>query len=61
MRLLTIGDLAQRWRCAVKTVRESVLRPGFPKPIRPTGSDRLRLWRETEVEKWEMTEGRKAA
>mgnify|MGYP001573014580 CR=1 FL=1 len=55
-------DLARRYHCTVETVRDDVvLRPGFPKPIRPTGSDRLRLWDEGELVKWERTEGRKAA
>ena len=60
-KLLTIPDLAKRYVCAVKTAREIVLRQGFPKPLRPTGSDRLRLWKESEVERWEATEGRRAA
>lgn len=61
MRLLTVADLATRWGCHVDTVRESVRRKGFPKPIMPSGSVRLRLWREDEVLRWESTEGRKAA
>jgi len=61
-RLLTVKDLAARYGCAVKTAREDiVLRKGFPKPIMPTGSVRLRLWREEEVLRWEATEGRRAA
>lgn len=60
-KLLTIADLAKRWHCQITTARESVLRRNFPKPIMPTGSRRLRLWREDEVAKWESTEGRRAA
>lgn len=62
MKFLTIAALAERWQCAYKTVRDDIVRrPGFPKPIRPTGSNRLRLWEETEIEKWEATSARKAA
>ena len=62
MRLLTVADLASRWRCAYKTVRDDIVRrPGFPKPIMPTGTARLRLWDETEIAKWEATNARKAA
>jgi hypothetical protein len=60
-KLLTVPDLAVRWHCHIDTAREAVLRSGFPKPIMPTGSARLRLWREDEVAKWEATEGRRAA
>ena len=60
--MLTIKDLAARYGCEVKTARDTIVhRPGFPKPIMPTGSVRLRLWREDEVARWEITEGRKAA
>lgn len=59
---LTITDLAARWKCKPKTVREDVVRRAdFPKPLMPTGSARLRLWPETEIAKWEAKEGRKAA
>jgi predicted DNA-binding transcriptional regulator AlpA len=62
VKLLTVADIAERYGCAVKTVREDIVRrPGFPKPIRPTGSDRLRLWKIEEVERWESAEGRRAA
>lgn len=60
-RHLGIDDLAARWKCGIDAARESVRRKGFPKPIMPTGSKRLRLWPEAEVVKWEATEGRKAA
>lgn len=61
-RLLTVREVAQRYRCAVKTAREDIVRrPGFPKAIMPTGSVRLRLWKESEVEQWETTAARKAA
>lgn len=62
MKLLTIPDLAARYGCAVKTVREDIVRRrDFPRPLMPTGSVRLRLWRESEVEAWEMKEARRAA
>lgn len=61
-RLLTVAQLAERWQCAYKTVRDDIVRrPGFPKPIMPTGTVRLRLWDESEVAKWEATSARKAA
>ena len=62
MKMLGIKDLALRYHCTEQTVREDVVRrPGFPRPIMPTGSVRLRLWRECEVEKWEIGKGRRAA
>lgn len=61
MKLLTIPDLADRWRCHPKTARAIVLRPEFPRPIMPTGSVRLRLWAEGEIERWESKDGRRAA
>lgn len=53
--------LADRWSCEVETVREVVNRKDFPKPIMPTGSPRLRLWVESEVERWENTKARSKA
>lgn len=61
-RLLTVADLADRYRCKRRTVLSKVIhRAGFPKATMPTGSPRLRVWDEAEVIAWERVQGRKAA
>lgn len=61
-KLLTADDLARRYRCKRRTVLRKIIGGrGFPKAILPTGSPKLRVWDEKEVERWEATSARKAA
>ena len=60
--LLSISDLARRYSLKDKTVRDvTVHKPGFPRPIYTGAGERSRRWREDEVMRWEITEGRRAA
>lgn len=51
MTLLSISDLARRWRITRQSAHKRVNKAGFPPPVATTGAGRV--WTEKAIEGWE--------